>query len=520
MNFLSIDDVLSALDGMDKDTRESVIAEAEKAVQGKLFVPSPGPQTAAYFSEADVLLFGGSPGGGKTALECGLALNEHKRALIVRKNFVDLDGPIHTLANILGSSSGITGGNRPKYKNDSGVTIDFVGLGDDIGGKQGNPHDFIGVDEAAQLPEFQVRMLMGWLRTDIKGQRCRVVMASNPPLDSTGDWLIEYFAPWLDPRHPNPAEEGELRYFRQKTEDEGQGYIECDKDDVTLIHGIEVKPQSRTFISSKFTDNPFYSAEDYAKSLSGLPDSVRDRLISGNFLLDREDDIWQAIPTAWVKAAQDRWTNQPPVGVPMCAIGVDVAQGGTDNTVLAPRYDGYFSKLIKYPGKETPDGKAVAGKVIQARRDSARVIVDIGGGWGGDAYGHLKQNGIDTVSYMGVKESHGRTIDRKLRFTNIRSEAIWKMREALDPSQDGGSPIALPPSSTLLADLCAPRYKIIPRGIQVESKEDVKKRLGRSPDDGDAVVMSWYDGIKQSNVQGGFKQGSRMGRVPKVIMRK
>jgi hypothetical protein len=499
---------------MSESERRAVAAQTNPVIAKKPFIPSPGPQTEAYLSDADVMLFGGSPGGGKSALLNGLALNEHKRSLIVRRNFIDLDGVLHTLTNILGHDNGLRRGNRPKYIGPNGVEIDYMGMGDDLGGKQGNPHDFIGVDEAAQLPEEQVRMLLGWLRTNIQGQRCRMVMASNPPLDSVGDWLIEYFAPWLDPTHPNPAQEGELRYFLPK--DDG-GYRECSPDDRIEIHGVQVKPQSRTFIASSFKDNPFYDQEEYAKSLAGLPDSQRGILISGSFMMDRSDDVWQTIPTQWVKEAQERWTIAPPVGIPMCSIGVDIAQGGADETVLARRYGGYFAELIAMSGDKTPDGKTAAGIIISKRRDQATVVVDIGGGWGGDCYAALKENGIDCKSYMGVKPAMGKTADGVLTFTNVRTKAYWRFREALDPSQPGGSPIALPRDSVLLADLCAPRYEITPRGIKLESKEDVVKRLGRSPDRGDAVVMAFTEGLNNSNLQGGFKETFR-NRGPQVVM--
>lgn len=467
---------------------------SRSATGNKLFTATIGPQKRAYFSLADVLLFGGSPGGGKTALECGLALNEHHRSLIVRREFVDLAGVLHTLDNIVGKQRCYTGGNRPVYNKPEGGVIDFMGLGDDLGGKQGNPHDLICVDEAAQVPEDQVRMLMGWMRTQKPGQRCRMVLGSNPPLDSTGDWLIEYFAPWLDPHHKDPAQDGELRYFLPV--DGGAGYRECASDEFIMLHGVKVMPQSRTFIASRFTDNPYYDPEQYAKALSGLPDSARNKLISGSFLIDRTDDEWQAIPTAWIRAAMERWRPAPPVGVPLCAIGADVAQGGADNTVLARRHDGWFAPIVSVTGKETPGGTDVAALVMKYRHDNAKVVIDVGGGWGGDAHGHLCRNQVDSLAYLGVKKSMARTKDNQLEFTNVRTEAYWRLREALDPDQRGGSPISLPNDNRLLADLTAPHYKVTGRGIELESKEDVVKRLGRSPDRGDAVVMAWHSGAK------------------------
>ena len=66
------------------------------------------------------------------------------------------------------------------------------------------------------------------------------------------------------------------------------------------------------------------------------------------------------------------------------------------------------------------------------------------------------------------------------------------MREALNPVD--GEDLALPPDRELRADLCAPRWKVAARGVQIESKEDIHKRIGRSTDCGDAVVLARYAG--------------------------
>jgi len=204
------------------------------------------------------------------------------------------------------------------------------------------------------------------------------------------------------------------------------------------------------------------------------------------------------------RAAMDRWKPLPLDRVLMTAVGADVAQGGGDDTVLAPRYDGWYDVLEKVPGVQTPGGTQVAGLVIAKRKNGAMVILDVGGGWGADAYGHLRGNGMDSsecVAYMGVKPSPAKSRDRLFHFTNLRSQLLWQFREALDPDQVGGSPIDLPPDNELMADLAAVEYEVINRGregqfIKAQSKEDVVKKLGRSTNKGDAVVMSWYAGAK------------------------
>lgn len=502
---MQLEEVLKALRGLPPEARKQVEQDALAATKNLKFIPSPGPQTLGYFSEADVTLFGGNPGGGKTALEIGLALNCHYRALIVRRNFTDLEGLIDTAKKIVGSEDNFIGGSRPKYRKPDGGVIHFAGVGEGgLGGHQGVDHDLICFDEVAQIPEKPVRLMMGWLRTDRPGQRCRVVMASNPPLDSTGDWLIDYFGPWLNDTHPDPALPGELRYFLP--DDDGKDR-ECNAGEWTMVAGEKVFAQSRTFIPSRFTDNPFYDAQKYAASLAAVPEEYRDRLISGNFMLARRDQPHQVIPTAWIRAAQARWTPKPPPGVPMCAMGVDASGGGADPMIMAPRHDGWFSPLIEIPGKDIPDdriGPFCAGLVVSERRDDALVTIDMGGGYGGSTHDHLKANGVELHQYKGAESTAKRSRDGKMKFVNVRSAACWMFREALDPAQEGGSPIALPDDPILVSDLTALTFEPTPNGIKVIPKEDVCKLLQRSTDRGDAVIMAWWHGPKVANVRGGW----------------
>jgi hypothetical protein len=79
-----------------------------------------------------------------------------------------------------------------------------------------------------------------------------------------------------------------------------------------------------------------------------------------------------------------------------------------------------------------------------------------------------------------------------LAFVNVRAEAYWRMREALDPNT---SKLSLPDDPELLGDLVAPRWSMQSNGIKIESKDDIKKRLGRSPDCGDAVALALYGNV-------------------------
>jgi hypothetical protein len=148
--------------------------------------------------------------------------------------------------------------------------------------------------------------------------------------------------------------------------------------------------------------------------------------------------------------------------------------------------------------------------VVQVRRNNCPVIVDCGGGWGSEAYGALKENGIPAVAYLGQKASAATTRKGNLRFFNKRAEDWWRFREELDPDQEFGSAIALPPGIDLKADLAAPRFEITSRGIKIEEKKDIMKRLGRSIDKGDAVVLAMNEGGKAAAKQ--VREGRRGGR--------
>lgn len=82
-----------------------------------------------------------------------------------------------------------------------------------------------------------------------------------------------------------------------------------------------------------------------------------------------------------------------------------------------------------------------------------------------------------------------------LEMYNVRAELWWHMRELLDPDNPLGidEPICLPPDNVLLADLSTPRWRHHSRGILIESKLDLKKRIGRSTDAGDTVCMLFYE---------------------------
>lgn len=514
---MDLQEVLAALAALPDADRKALTKEAEAATKGMRFVPLPGPQTDAYLSKADVLLFGGQAGGGKTFMVMGMASQEHRRSIVFRRESSQTDGLVEAGRQIIGDTARFNGSDAGEWNWPDGRNLKLAGMKepDDWNKHAGRERDFIGFDEGLEFLENQVASMLAWNRGP-DGQRCRMVLASNPPRTADGAWVFVWFAPWLDPTFPLPAKEGELRYAVMVG---GKPQWQAGAEPVE-IDGEMRTPLSFTFIRSRLKDNPFRDTPEYRAKIDSLPEPLRSQLKHGLFQMGGEDDAWQIIPTQWAQAAMARWSDRPPENVPQCAIGVDVAQGGADKTVLAVRHDGWYAPLIEVPGVQTPGGTDVAGLVISKRRDQSMVVVDIGGGWGGEAYAHLKANGVDCVGYMGVQESLRRTEDQRLKFTNVRTEAYWRFREALNPDQQGGSHIALPRDMELLAELCCPTFDVTSGGIKALPKESktgdsVKKRLGRSPDKADAVVMAWHAGAKMASHH---QQWQKRGSPPRVLV--
>lgn len=468
-------------------------------LRNKIWIANEGPQTEAYFSPADLLLYGGQAGGGKTDLIVGLALNAHKRIGIFRQQVGELKGLMDRMDQVL-QVAGLKPVARStnQWTGTGGAKIEFGHLEKPGAHKswQGRDHDLKCFDEASQIAPEKILYVMSWLRSASPGQHCRTVLASNPPMGGEGDYLLDWFGPWVDPMHKlyGTVRPGQLLWALFENEGEDVRTIWCDGPQTAMINGRMRTPKSRTFIPAGLSDNPFLG-EDYRAQLDSMPEPLRTALLTGDFLAGRADHARQVIPMDWVKAAQIRWRRFEQGGRHwrrrrMLCLGVDVAQGGADNTTLAPLMDGHvFGPITRARGVDTKDGPAVGGLVVSVMRDGCVVAVDMTGGWGGGAKLHLEGNAIQVAGMVASQGTVEVTRDSRIGFVNARAQWWWRFREALDPKS--GAAAALPPGSRLAAELTAPRWKLRGRKILIESKDDIRARLGRSTDDADAVIMAW-----------------------------
>jgi hypothetical protein len=277
------------------------------------------------------------------------------------------------------------------------------------------------------------------------------------------------------------------------TDESGKDLWVNGPDDARVIDGRVMKPTSRTYIPGVLADNPYLVRTNYQTTLDAIPEPFRSQLLGG-FKTSLKDQDNQVIPTPWVKAAMARWKPDGWKAYAMTVMSLDPAGGGDDPAALARRHGPWYAPFLTLKGEATRDGAQMAAQVLAHRRANAALVVDMGGGFGTDTTSRLKENGISFVAFNGANKSSGASMGG-LKFYNARAEAWWRFREALDPDQEGGSEIALPDDPELLADLTAPTFEVrTTGGILIESKDEIRKRLGRSTNKGDACVMAHQPG--------------------------
>lgn len=479
-----------------EDERKELDAILAADLAERPWVPLPGPQTMAYESTADVVGFGGAAGGGKTDLACGKAITQHQVVQVFRRDGTELTAIIDRLAEILGHRDGL-GGKPPIWREPAGSCrlVEFCSV-PNVGDErkyQGRAKDLLIIDEAANFLESQVRFLMGWVRTTDQHQRTQTLLTFNPPTSAEGRWVISFFAPWLDRKYAGPggrAKPGELRYVAVL--DGKDTWLSSGEP--FMRNGELIRPQSRTFIPSRITDNPYLVGTNYMSTLQALPEPLRSQMLYGDFEAGMSDDAFQVIPTKWVEQAQARWVDRQPKGE-MLQMGVDVARGGDDSTIIATRHQTrdhpwWFDALQELKGTDSDNGDKVAAQVLLKRRDDAPINIDVIG-VGASPYDSLRRAQAQVVGVNVAEAASAPDRTGRLRFFNLRSQLWWKMRELLDPTQGTGA--ALPPDQALLAELCAPRFSLSGATVKVESREDIVKRIGRSPDRATAVILAALD---------------------------
>lgn len=510
------------------DTETQTAADAEIAAylaelqqKGvKVWKPQPGPQILFHSSPADEALYGGAAGGGKSESLLVEAARYVDRpghhAVLFRRTFPELtraDGLIPRSKQLFwGMGTWRQAEFRWYFKTSDSqdpATIDFSHLErpDDVFAHQSAGYTYIGFDELTSFLEEMYIYLMSRGRST-RGIPIRYRSATNPGNEGHA-WVFARWAAWLDPSHPNPAKPGELRYYA-RIHDE-------DREVEQSWRGPNGEsPLSRTFIPAFVTDNPALLAKDpaYLSRLESLPEPYRSQLRWGSWLIGKENE-WQVIPYAWVRAAMDRWHPDGGRGFEIDSVACDPARG-VDKAVIGHKRGPWVAPLDYHQERDTMYLVGLLRKITRGTGVPAKVdIIGVGAG----VYDRMREmsardredlehleNVVDAYPINSSEKSLYTDSSGQLEFVNLRAYLWWHMRDLLDPANPCrlSDPIALPPDKILLSDLTSPRWRMTSSGIIVESKQDIKKRISRSTDAGDTVVMLFHDIGRSGQGRGGI----------------
>ena len=202
------------------------------------------------------------------------------------------------------------------------------------------------------------------------------------------------------------------------------------------------------------------------------------------------------IPYEWIEIANDNWKRLQEEGfkpVKSCKLGSDVAGMGRDDSVLCPRYGNYVPKFEVHQSAGKADHMHVAGMHIPFISDKkAKAYIDtIGEGAG--VYSRLQELGYRNVYSCKYSESAKglNDITGQYEFSNMRAYCYWAVRDWLNPKNGFGA--AIPPCDKLMEEATETKWFFMSDGrISIEKKDEIKKRIKRSPDYFDSLANTFY----------------------------
>jgi hypothetical protein len=225
----------------------------------------------------------------------------------------------------------------------------------------------------------------------------------------------------------------------------------------------------------------------------GEESAIYQNRVLGEFASSDEDSV---IPLAWVEAAIERWREWQDDGAPSIpgrkTKGIDIGRGG-DRTYVADREGHAIRSLVSWTTRDT---MATVGKILTLGVQGVELNIDVIG-IGAGVVDRLREidrdeekHDIDVNAINFGEGTDAMDKSGEVEMLNVRAACWWGFRELLEPP----SIIMLPDDDTLTGDLVAPKYRYTSGGrLKVEPKDQIKNRLRRSPDAGDAVVMAFYE---------------------------
>ena len=243
-------------------------------------------------------------------------------------------------------------------------------------------------------------------------------------------------------------------------------------------------------------DSPNFTGEP-------IPDKLRDLLVSPTWVDDMRHDVgegsgpwtakvlgqfptdsdWQVVPTTAVTRC--RAAEQPAGDDRTVELGMDVGAGG-DQTVVYERVGRKAGRVWRASTPEPSQAVELAMLAIRETGATSIKVDSIGVGWG--IAGRLQELRDQHGAHV-VRVNVGSSAKDTKRFPKLRDE-LWWMARTLSEHQDWDLSAV---DDRTISQLTAPQYGTDPQGrIKIEPKAETKKRLGRSPDDADALLLAFH----------------------------
>jgi len=320
--------------------------------------PMSGPQAAFLASPADVAIYGGGAGGGKTwmlALDAASDVHvEGYAAIMFRRTSPELVGG----GSIWEATQAIYRhlGGRPRsspnldwtFPSRAMVELRHLQHEADVYAHQGKQYAFVGFDELTHFEEAQFWYLVSRMRTTC-GIRPRLRATCNPDPDSFVRKLVDW---WIDAEgYAIPERSGRIRWFCRRDDDS----LDWSDTEAEVRERNPGRPAlSFTFVPARLADNPVLLAKDpgYIERLDSLPKVDRDRLKGGN------------------------WNIRPAAGLYFprrCFEIIDRVPGPVTMTVRA------WDKAATRPHPGNPDPDWTRGAKVSRLRDGRFVVEHVEG---------------------------------------------------------------------------------------------------------------------------------------------
>lgn len=212
------------------------------------------------------------------------------------------------------------------------------------------------------------------------------------------------------------------------------------------------------------------------------------------------------IPPYWIELANKRWDelkSKNLVKTDVRKIGVDVAGMGTDSSCICERMGNFVVDFERHYGQGEAKHMELVGKTRQRMKGNSQVFIDTIGE-GGAVVSRLNELGYKNKVFP-VKGSFSAVglhdVTGMHEFKDMKAYLYWAVRDWLNPINETGA--ALPRESSIAKECTQIRYMILSNGkIQIEDKKELRKRLGASPDDFDALSFTFFPYASRKRMRG------------------